>query len=242
MFSFCSILVQHSLSYIRYDTLNESQHRQLTGIETMMLGANGLPLDVKGLVELTVKLGTFSAIHPFIVVQDLTVGCLLIGPDFLTAYEAVIDCECAILSLGRETRTQVPLSLGNRGYQVTTAAVAAPTRASCSCSSSIAVVAPTTLELAGRSVHLLCAWLTDHTNLAGVDTGLVEPVDNGQPRCLLIGRTLSQVSSEGEVFMQVLNANRIRAQGWEYSHLAMLFAQLLKKAPALKPHCQSLLT
>ena len=54
MFSYCSILVQHSLSYIRYDTLNESQHRQLTGIETMMLGANGLPLDAKGLVELIV--------------------------------------------------------------------------------------------------------------------------------------------------------------------------------------------
>ena len=68
-------------------------------------------------------------------------------------------------------------------------------------------MAPSTLELAGRSVHLLCARLVDHTNLAGVDTGLVEPVDNGQPRCLLIGRTLSQVSSEGDVLMQVLNAN-----------------------------------
>ena len=103
-------------SVIRYDTLNENQHRQLTGIETMMLGANGLPLDVKGLVELTVKLGTFSAIHPFIVVKDLTVGCLL-GADFLTAYGAVIDCKCATLSLGRETRTQVPLSLGNRAIR-----------------------------------------------------------------------------------------------------------------------------
>ena len=49
--------------------------------------------------------------------------------------------------------------------------------------------------------------VADPTNLAGVDTGLVEPVDNGQPRCLLIGRTLSQVSSEGDVLMQVLNAN-----------------------------------
>ena len=193
-------------SVIRFDTLNESQHRQLTGIETMMLVANGLPLDVKELVELTVKLGTFSAIHPFVVVEDLTVGCLL-GADFLTAYGAVIDCECATLSLGRETRTQVPLSLGNKGHQATTAVVAAPTRTSRSRSSSIAVVAPTTLELAGRSVHLLCTRLANHTNLAGVDTGLVEPVDNGQPRCLFIGCTLSQVSSEGEVLMQVLIAN-----------------------------------
>ena len=129
-----------------------------------------------------------------------------------------------------------------RGYQATTAAVAAPTRASCSCSSSIAVVAPTTLELAGRSVHLLCAMLADHTNLAGVDTGLVEPVDNGQPRCLLIGRTLSQVSSEGEVLMQVLNANpepvKIH-QGTRLGVFTPSHAICTVTEEALKPHCQS---
>ena len=114
--------------------------------------------------------------------------------------------------------------------------------ASHSCSSSIAVVAPTTLELAGRSVHLLCAMLADHTNLAGVDTGLVEPVDNGQPRCLLIGRTLSQVSSEGEVLMQVLNANpepvKIH-QGTRLGVFTPSHAICTVTEEALKPHCQS---
>ena len=66
---------------IFYDTLDESQHGQLTRNEKMMLGMNGLLPNVK--VELPVKLGTFHAIHPFIVVQDLTVCCLL-GADFLT--------------------------------------------------------------------------------------------------------------------------------------------------------------
>ena len=50
-----------------------SQHRQLTEMEIM--------LGVKGKVELPVKLGTFHAIHPFIVLWNATAGCLL-GADF----------------------------------------------------------------------------------------------------------------------------------------------------------------
>ena len=37
--------------------------------------------------------------------------------------------------------------------------------------------------------------------------GIVEPVDNGQPKHLLIGWTLSQLSPKGEVLFQVLNVS-----------------------------------
>ena len=66
---------------------------------------------------------------------------------------------------------------------------------------------PATLKVIGCSVQLLYARLDDHSTLAGGVTGLVEPVDKGQPKHLLIGRTLSQVSPEGEVLLQVLNVS-----------------------------------
>lgn len=99
------------------------------------------------------KMGTFHAIRPFIVVRNLTVGCLL-GADFLTTYGAVIDYEYATLLLGKEIRTQAPLSLGKRGYQ--SVRVAAPPRASCSGSSSVAVVTPTSRELVRRTLSQVC--------------------------------------------------------------------------------------
>ena len=191
-------------SVVHYDPLDESQRRQITSVETMMLGANGLPLDVKGSIELPVRLGLFHANHPFIVVQNLTVDCLL-GAGFLTEYGAVIDCQSANLSLGKETRTQVPLTLGQKRYK-TVAAVTQPLASLASISPTV-IVAPDTLEIACCSVHLLSGRLDAQTNSMGGGTGLVEPVDRGQPKHLLIGRTLSQISSEGKVFVQVVNVS-----------------------------------
>ena len=91
-------------SVVGYDTLDEVQHGQLTSIET--LGANGLLLPPPGTYR-----ATFHAIHPFIVVQDLTIDCLL-GAHFFTEHRAVIDCQCASLSLGSEARAQIPLTQG----------------------------------------------------------------------------------------------------------------------------------
>ena len=68
-------------------------------------------------------------------------------------------------------------------------------------------MAPGTLEIAGRSVHLLSGRLDGQTNSTEGGTGLVEPVDKSQPKHLLIGRTLSQISSEGEVLVQVMNVS-----------------------------------
>ena len=176
-----------------------------TSIETLMLGANVHLLDVKGWIETPVRLGAFYAVHPFVIVQDLTVDCLL-GADFLTEHGAVIDCHYATLSLGREIRAQVPLTLGQSGYKpAAAAALVTPPLPSPSSSSPIAIVAPANLEVAGCSVHLLHARLDDHAGLVGGGTGLVEPVKNCQPKHLLVGRTLSQVSSEGVVLLQVLN-------------------------------------
>ena len=139
------------------ETLDEGWQRKLTSIETLMLGANGHPLDVKGRIEIPVRLGAFHAVHPFVVVQDLTVYCLL-GADFLTEHGAVIDCQYDTLSLGRATRAQVPLTLGQSGYKPgAAAAVDTPPLPSPSSPSPIAIVAPAIQEMAGRIVHLLHA-------------------------------------------------------------------------------------
>ena len=87
------------------------------------------------------------------VFQDVTVDCLL-AADF-HELGAIIDHQHATQSLGRETRTQVPLTLGQSGYKsAATAAVATPPLPSLSSSSPIAIVERATLEAAGRSVRL----------------------------------------------------------------------------------------
>ena len=148
-----------ALSVVHYETLDEGWQRKLTSIETLMLGANGHPLGVKGWIEIPVRLGAFHTVHPSVVVQDLTVDCLL-GANFLTEHGAVIDCQYATLSLGRNIRAQVPLTLEQSGYKpAAAAAVATPPLPSPSSSFPIAIVAPATLEVAGHSVHLLHARL-----------------------------------------------------------------------------------
>ena len=169
-----------------------------------MLGANGLPLDIKGCIELPVRLGLFHANHPFIVAKNLTVDCLL-GADFHTKYGAVIDCQSANQSLDKQTRTQVPFTLRQKGYK--TAAAAAQPLASLASISPTVIEAPATLEIADRGVHSLSGRLDGQTNFTGGGTGLVEPADKGQPKHLLIGRALSQITSEGEVLVQVVNVS-----------------------------------
>ena len=57
----------------------------------LTVGANGVPLDVLGTVNLLAVVGTISVKHSFVVARTLTVECLL-GIDFLSRYGAIIDC------------------------------------------------------------------------------------------------------------------------------------------------------
>ena len=67
--------------------------------DTILVGANGQPLQVEGQIELPLTLGNFTAAHDFAVVKTLNVNCLL-GADFLIKHETVIDCNKKALQLG----------------------------------------------------------------------------------------------------------------------------------------------
>ena len=82
-----------AVSVVHYDKLPPKCADGLSQVmtDTSMVGANGQPLEVVGQVELPVTVGKFKATHEFVVVQHLSVDCLL-GADFLLQHKAVIDC------------------------------------------------------------------------------------------------------------------------------------------------------
>eukprot|EP00731_Ephydatia_muelleri_P023705 Em0015g1288a len=64
-----------------------------------VMGANGSPLDVMGVLSLKVRLGSFKDEHEFTVVRELTVECLF-GADFMEKNDVLIDCKRRCLQLG----------------------------------------------------------------------------------------------------------------------------------------------
>ena len=61
---------------------------------TTAVGANGFPLDV-----VPVKLGSLLQDQDFIVAKNLSVDCLL-GADFMTNNQAILDCRAEVVSWG----------------------------------------------------------------------------------------------------------------------------------------------
>ena len=64
------------------------------------IGANGLPLNVMGQVDLDICLGNFRTVHTFIVVRDLVTFECILGADFL---KVVMDFRNNTLHLGNST-------------------------------------------------------------------------------------------------------------------------------------------
>ena len=79
------------MSVVSYDILSPSAQTGVNEAASTTIGANGIPLDILGSVNLLVVVGTISVQHPFVVARTLTVECLL-GIDFLSRYSAIIDC------------------------------------------------------------------------------------------------------------------------------------------------------
>ena len=86
-----SLINSRILSRTKFDTL---EHESLP----TALGANGTPLAVVGRIELSLTLGSFGTKQSFIVVNDLTVDCIL-GADFLFLHCAILDCAAKCLHL-----------------------------------------------------------------------------------------------------------------------------------------------
>ena len=83
-----------AVSVVTYGVLPSSICAEISNVKPMAMRANGSPLDVVGCVNIVITLDTFYTNHSFIVVQKLTVDCLL-DMEFL----AVIDCVKNLLSL-----------------------------------------------------------------------------------------------------------------------------------------------
>ena len=115
---------------------------------------------------MAVTLGTFHTQYQFTVVQHLTVDCLL-GTDFLQDLGAVLDYWSYTLTLGIETRYNIPIALGQEKQSTHTDVPFAD---------SIDIRSPHDMTIPGQTVQLITSRIEgQHTKSANV---LVEPLEN----------------------------------------------------------------
>ena len=155
-----------AVSVVRYEFLPQEYRQKLTK-SPGAVGANGVPHDVVGRAKIAVSLGPFTSEEEFTVIRNLMVDCLL-GADFLKDHSAITDCRSSTLSIGKKSRCHIPMIIGQR--QVTT--------------SNVAVIAPTNMEIPGRTIQLIQGELKgDCTNFS---EALIEPMSGAPPTmCVL---------------------------------------------------------
>ena len=186
-----------AVSVVRCDMLADCWRKDIVPVtgEQNTVAADGLPLDVIGRVVVPVSLGQFNADQEFIVVERLSVECIL-GADFLVKHGAVIDCRAGTLALGHQPRLVVPISTSPN--RISNVKAQTPDE--------MMVSLPETLEVQGRSVMLIIA----HLDAAYTQAGIVEPLTatrTGVPKNILVARTLTGVSSKQELVVEVTNTS-----------------------------------
>ena len=87
-----------AVSVVDESILPQEARQRLRPSTSHTIGANGMPLDVVGRASLMVTLASFRQSHDFLIVRNLSVGCLL-GADFLLQHGAIVDCTKRKLSL-----------------------------------------------------------------------------------------------------------------------------------------------
>ena len=97
-----------AVSVLKKDSLPMQSHSDITETKTLAVTANGTLLNVVGQITLTVTMEQFTCDHTFVVINNLTVDCLL-GTDFLRRHEAILDCQNGTLVLGAHT---IPIHTG----------------------------------------------------------------------------------------------------------------------------------
>jgi hypothetical protein len=151
-----------------------------------VVGANGCPLDMVGQVKIYMTIGDFTCEQSFVVVQNLTVPCLL-GADFLINQAAVIDCKKGEMTLAGQFR--IPIEMNPlQGIPSTT----------------FNVTAAADIEIAGGTIQMIAALVNNHVD--DIQEGLFEPVLKEKvPAHFLLARSLNHPSRDGEIFLQVMN-------------------------------------
>ena len=136
------------------------------------------------------RLGDFIIGHNFVAVRNLMVDCLL-GADFMKHHAGILDCDHNLLSLGREPKVTIPLTLKQQRV---------PCKASCAVH---LVRSSRDLEIPARSVQLIVGTIDSPSTCARVM--LVEPMET-LPHQLHVARSLSSCCNN-QVTVQVLNVS-----------------------------------
>ncbi|KAL5517057.1 hypothetical protein EMCRGX_G002524 [Ephydatia muelleri] len=149
-----------AVSVIRSGVLEDRSRNLVMATSRTAIGANGLPLNVMGQVDLDICLGNFRTVHTFIVVRDLTFECIL-GADFLKVNKAVMDFRNNTLHLGNST-----IKILSSDVSV-----------SSDDAHSISVHALEDTDIPGRSVRLVIATLQKEScgSTEQISEGLIEP-------------------------------------------------------------------
>ena len=100
-----------------------------------------------GRTTVTIQLGDFKVDHPFTVVHNLTVDCLL-GADSLQKHDSILDCYNNTLTVGKETKIKVSLDLHKQLSSLDT-----------SSTTSVNVCSLLDMEIPARTIQLISGQL-----------------------------------------------------------------------------------
>ena len=173
-----------AVSVISHDSLSTSARADITKAAPLTVGANGLPLDVLGSVNLQVNVNNVCTSHVFIVARMLTVDCLL-GIDFLSCHGAVLDCARNTLSFASKPSQESAGMVQPMHEGIFTVSIAE------------------TIQIPARS-GMLVKGRVEHSSLLTGKEGSVEP-NHRNSSGLLIARSLDTVGGSNEVNVQITN-------------------------------------
>ena len=166
-----------AVSVVCYAVLSEEMQQRIKRSSSVVIGANGVPLEVVGRVTANVVLGTFHHDQEFIVVRELTVKCLL-GADFMEKHGVVIDYRTRCIQLGQDL-VEIPI-IGSNTDRVTPP-----------CSDKVVVVSED-VQIPGHSILLLVGKIKGDEGRGCIGEGLIEEGDvDGKPKNMLVARSLS---------------------------------------------------
>ena len=176
-----------AVSVIKQESLPKQRHSDITETKTSAVTTNGSHLNVVGQITLAVSMEQFTCNHTFVVINNLTVDCLL-GADFLRKHEAILDCQNGRLMLGAHT---IPI---HKGYSHT---------AQMDC---MAVTLRSNMEIAERTIQLVPCKVSGNF---GDPAGFIEPSSavSGLPKHVCVARSLSKVTSSNQVLLQIMNVS-----------------------------------
>ena len=199
-----------AVSVVSYDILPPSARSSMNGTPPLTIGANGIPLDVLGIVNVMVELENIKVHHDFVVARKLTVECLL-GMDFLSRHGAVIDCSNCKLTLavrdeGKARHEGREHGGGGGGGGGGTALV---------------VKLVQTTKIPARSQVLVRGRMGSLGDTKG--EGLIEPVVNIQ-RGILVARSVCKVDDSNQVPLQIVNTGLTDAIVYEGTRVATFTA------------------